>query len=57
MKYNAILRIKLTTLDSDNKRRRNLAKYYSENLKNLPIFLPKEKKEINMSITYMLSDC
>jgi dTDP-4-amino-4,6-dideoxygalactose transaminase len=36
----AVLRVKLKYLDADNEKRRILAKYYSDNLSNLPIQLP-----------------
>ena len=36
----AILRIKLKYLDLDNQKRRNLAKFYYDNLSSLPIILP-----------------
>ena len=37
----AILRIKLKYLDSDNQKRREIAKFYYENLSLLPILLPE----------------
>ncbi len=37
----AILRIKLKYLDSDNQKRKNLAKFYSDSLSSIPITLPK----------------
>ncbi len=37
----AILDVKLTHLDNDNARRRQIAKYYRENIKNDKIILPK----------------
>jgi dTDP-4-amino-4,6-dideoxygalactose transaminase len=37
----SILRIKLKYLDSDNQKRRNLAKFYYDNLSHLPIVLPE----------------
>ena len=37
----AILRIKLKKLDSDNKKRIKIAKFYNYKLKSLPIILPK----------------
>ena len=37
----AVLRIKLKYLDADNEKRRQLAKYYSDKLSDLPIQLPK----------------
>ena len=40
----AILRIKLKDLNKDNKLRIKFARYYSEKLKNLPIVLPKVRK-------------
>ena len=36
----SILRIKLKYLDQDNQKRRNLAKFYFDNLSSLPITLP-----------------
>jgi dTDP-4-amino-4,6-dideoxygalactose transaminase len=36
----AVLRVKLKYLDSDNEKRRKLAKYYSDKLSELPIQLP-----------------
>ena len=36
----AVLRVKLKYLDADNKKRRKLAKYYSDKLSELPIKLP-----------------
>ncbi len=41
----SVLRIKLNHLDNDNQRRRKLAKFYIEKLKNSNIILPIEKKE------------
>ena len=43
----AILRIKLKYLDSDNSKRTNLAKYYKEQLSELPIFLPEVRGDSN----------
>jgi len=43
----AILRIKLKHLDSDNSKRFNLAKYYKEQLSELPIYLPEIRDEAN----------
>ena len=37
----AVLDVKLQHLDSDNQRRREIAKYYRENIKNSKIILPK----------------
>ena len=37
----AILRVKLQRLDADNQRRRQIAQYYIENIKNKEILLPK----------------
>lgn len=37
----AILRVKLPRLDSDNRRRCEIAKYYFDNIKNLEVTLPK----------------
>jgi len=41
----AILRVKLKYLDWDNDRRRNLANNYERELSNLPLILPKVRKE------------
>lgn len=41
----AILNLKLPYLDSDNKRRREIAKYYRENITNPKIILPKTYDE------------
>ena len=38
----AVLRVKLQHLDSDNEKRRTIAKHYSEAFKDLPIKLPEE---------------
>ncbi len=43
----AVLDIKLKHLDEDNKRRREIAKFYRENIKNPNIILPQLKKEEN----------
>ncbi len=37
----AILRVKLQGLDGDNQRRREIAQYYIENIKNTDVILPK----------------
>ena len=42
----AILRIKLKYLDLDNQKRRNLAKFYFDNLSPLPIILPKIRSNV-----------
>ena len=42
----AILRIKLKSLDTDTKKRIDIAKFYSNNIKNHLIDLPKVKKNI-----------
>ncbi|MFZ4590381.1 MAG: DegT/DnrJ/EryC1/StrS family aminotransferase [Ignavibacteria bacterium] len=39
----AVLRVKLKRLDKDNQKRRNIAKYYTENIKNSKIILPDIK--------------
>jgi len=41
-----ILDVKLAYLDKDNARRKEIAKYYRENIKNKKIVLPKCKEEI-----------
>jgi dTDP-4-amino-4,6-dideoxygalactose transaminase len=41
----ALLSVKLKTLDADNARRREIARYYFENIKNDKIILPEIKKE------------
>ncbi len=41
----AILDTKLPMLDDDNERRRNISKYYRENIKNIKIILPKTYDE------------
>lgn len=41
----AILRIKLNYLDKDNQKRREIAKYYRENIKNTDIILPQAENE------------
>ena len=41
----ALLDVKLQYLDSDNKRRREIAKYYRENIKNPKIILPQTYDE------------
>lgn len=41
----AILDVKLTYLDADNKRRQEIAKYYRENIKNPKIVLPQTYDE------------
>lgn len=43
----AVLDIKLKHLDEDNKRRREIAKFYRENIKNPNIILPQLKEEEN----------
>ena len=43
----AVLRIKLTHLDADNSKRFNLAKFYKEQLSELPIYLPEIRNEAN----------
>ncbi len=43
----AVLDIKLKHLDEDNKRRREIAKFYRENIKNPNIILPQLKEEKN----------
>jgi dTDP-4-amino-4,6-dideoxygalactose transaminase len=35
-----VLRVKLSRLDADNQRRREIAQYYLENIKNPEIILP-----------------
>ena len=42
-----MLDIKLKHLDEDNKRRREIAKFYRENIKNPNIILPQLKEEEN----------
>lgn len=42
----AVLRIKLKYLDKDNKKRQKLAKYYIDQLSELPIKLPKTRIEV-----------
>jgi len=42
----AVLRIKLKYLDSDNSKRFNLAKYYKEQLSELPIYLPEIRPQV-----------
>ena len=41
----AILDVKLTYLDNDNSKRREIAKYYRENIKNSKIILPQVRDE------------
>jgi dTDP-4-amino-4,6-dideoxygalactose transaminase len=41
----AILNVKLPYLDDDNKRRREISKYYRENIKNEGIILPRVRDE------------
>ena len=41
----AILRVKLRYLDKDNSRRREIAKFYRDNIKNEKIILPQVKNE------------
>jgi len=43
----AVLSVKLKYLDKDNLRRRQIAAYYSENIKNKDIILPVERSEGN----------
>ena len=42
----AVLRVKLKYLDADNEKRRKLAKYYSDELSDLPIQLPSIRAEV-----------
>ena len=42
----AVLRVKLKHLDADNQKRRQLAKYYTDQLSDLPIFLPDIRAEV-----------
>lgn len=51
----AVLRVKLPRLDADNQKRRDIAKFYLENLKNSAIILPllNHPKQSN----YIISDC
>ncbi len=46
----AILRVKLTYLESDNKKRRNLAKRYIKNLSNLPLEIVTNSPEENFHL-------
>lgn len=43
----AILKVKLKFLDRDNERRREIAKYYRENIKNKEIILPYVEDELS----------
>ena len=43
----AVLDVKLKHLDSDNSRRREIAKYYCENIRNEAIILPKSYSELS----------
>jgi len=43
----AVLRVKLPFLDSDNQRRREISKYYIENIKNANIILPFIEDELS----------
>lgn len=42
----SILRIKLKYLDSDNQKRRNIAKFYYDHLSNLPIVMPELRSSV-----------
>lgn len=44
----AVLRIKLKYLDEDNQKRREIAKFYCDNIKNDKIILPIQNAEINI---------
>jgi dTDP-4-amino-4,6-dideoxygalactose transaminase len=49
----AVLRVKLKRLDIDNQRRRDIAKYYIENIKHPEIILPYSKKPIALSLDHV----
>ena len=42
----SILRVKLKYLDSDNQKRRNIAKFYFNHLSHLPLILPKTRTSV-----------
>jgi dTDP-4-amino-4,6-dideoxygalactose transaminase len=44
----AVLRIKLKSLDKDNQRRREIAQFYCENIKNEKIILPKHNSLLSI---------
>lgn len=45
----AVLRVKLKGLDDDNKRRREIAQYYCEDIKHSNIILPRQTSEVLIS--------
>lgn len=44
----AVLRVKLPQLDVDNQKRREIAEYYIENIKNPNVILPSSKNRLNL---------
>lgn len=48
----AVLRVKLRCLDSDNNRRRDIARYYMENISNPGIILP-ECSDVNSNVWHL----
>ena len=44
----AIIRVKLPRLDADNQRRREIAQYYCDNIKNSAIILPATSESFNI---------
>ncbi len=49
----AFLRVKLPRLDADNQRRREIAQYYCENIKNPAIILPSLSRLVPQSLSHV----
>ena len=53
--YAAILNVQINNLDTNNKKRIKIANYYSKNIKNNQIELPKfNKKNLNVFHLYVI---
>ena len=49
----AILRVKLRRLDADNQRRREIAQYYCENIRNSDVILPSLNQSVAQSLSHV----